>query len=250
MNYIIEETLLYYSETGILCPIDKENENSIALPGTPNRILSYLLIHKGKALSKEDILKGVWESHGIDGSSNSLKQYLSYLRKIFAAYFPGKEVITTVPKRGYMISDEVNIKEIESDTPKDKQVPGKKTKRKILFTIICISLLISLALFVSYYKIIASGITRISVYERPAIRGCTVNAIRNISSSQFILKETEIINLIIKKENINCEENSSLYIYTDESVFNNIPGLVTLSHCIEDIKNEDICVSFHYSRWQ
>lgn len=251
MNYIIEETLLYYSETGILCLIDKESEQSITLPGTPNRILSYLLINKGKALSKEEILKGVWESHGIDGSSNSLKQYLSYLRKILVTYLPEKEIITTVPRRGYMISDEVNIKLIKPSAKNNKQSLSKKIKKKILIlNIICIAILATVALFIfSYYKTSAYGVTRIPIYERPITGNCALNAIRNISSKEFIQKQIEIVNLIIEKENIICGENSSLYIYTDESVFNNVPGVVTLNHCIENAKDKDVCVSFHYGRW-
>lgn len=251
MNYIIEETLLYYSETGILCLIDKENEQSITLPGTPNRILSYLLINKGKALSKEEILKGVWELHGIDGSSNSLKQYLSYLRKILLNYLPEKEIITTVPKRGYMISDEVNIKKVKLNANKNKEYLNSGIKKKILtINIICIAILITLALFIySYYKTSESGLTQIPIYERPVTGNCSLSAIRNISSNEFIQKQLEIVNLIIKKENIICSENSALYIYTDESVFNNVPGVVTLNHCIENAKDKDICVSFHYSRW-
>ncbi|TSE01703.1 response regulator transcription factor [Skermania sp. ID1734] len=78
--------------------------NEIALTPREFALLEFLLRHKGRVVSKTDILRGVWDSH-YEGDDNVVEVYIGYLRRKIDAPF-GEDSIETVRGVGYRYRDE------------------------------------------------------------------------------------------------------------------------------------------------
>jgi DNA-binding response OmpR family regulator len=77
----------------------------IELSKTEYALLEYLMHHKDKVLSKEQIINHVW-NYDADVLPNTVEVYMGYLRKKINKVFPDKpELIQTVRGFGYKISD-------------------------------------------------------------------------------------------------------------------------------------------------
>ncbi|MCC3317264.1 response regulator transcription factor [Nocardia africana] len=66
-------------------------------------LLEYLLRHKGSALTKNEILRNVWDAH-YDGPENVVEVYIGYLRKKIDTPF-GSNSIETLRGVGYRLID-------------------------------------------------------------------------------------------------------------------------------------------------
>lgn len=75
-------------------------EHTIDLTATEFNLLTYLMRHAKKVLSKAQILDGVWED-GFDGDSNIVEIYISYLRKKVDQDEPS--LIHTIRRVGYTL---------------------------------------------------------------------------------------------------------------------------------------------------
>lgn len=112
MNFLLEGKVIYEPESGNLRDISKENDspNIVRLTGTANRILARLLVSPGEVVERNTLLEEVWEAHGLNGSSSSLNQYISVLRKTLSGMLECSETIISVPKIGFSISSRLDIK--------------------------------------------------------------------------------------------------------------------------------------------
>ena len=66
-------------------------------------ILEYLMFHKGKVISTEEIIEHVWDSE-VDLFSNSFKYHMHSLKKKLSA--GGKDCIKNIRGQGYVIREE------------------------------------------------------------------------------------------------------------------------------------------------
>ena len=82
-----------------------EDDERIDLTPKEYSILEYLLLHRGKAVSAEELIEHIWLS---DDSlfSNAIKVHVSALRKKLGAY-TDKELITNMRGAGYCIPNAV-----------------------------------------------------------------------------------------------------------------------------------------------
>ncbi|MEG5888149.1 winged helix-turn-helix domain-containing protein [Enterobacter ludwigii] len=135
--YIINDSLFFHESENILS-LYGDMENSLQLPVPSSRLLTELIKSNGVLLSRDDILKKVWEDHGFRASSSNLNNYLSILRKQIALLLPHQNVITTIPKKGVMLSADVVLRN-NSDLHKDSEpsvlpVPATPIPDKMLVT--------------------------------------------------------------------------------------------------------------------
>lgn len=174
---LIKGDLFFDPEKRRLCKGDKE------LPLTENmsRCLSVLLKNKGEIVTKETLLKEVWEKNGVIVTETSIRQTLSQIRKSFAKLNISEELIYTLPRQGYKISnDGENISDNPHSIPTDtaESIPsvvtdGKKDKvtsknffhfRMIMVTIVGFLLffVMSMFLYFRYYIVTDMRYVRIS----------------------------------------------------------------------------------------
>lgn len=71
----------------------------LALTATEYRLLAYLMRRAGAIVSREELVHRVWGGH-VDGHSNTIEVYISYLRKSLAG---AGDIIHTVRGLGYCL---------------------------------------------------------------------------------------------------------------------------------------------------
>ena len=135
MKYLIANRVIYDSESGELVVKEPGNEQSKRLTNTANRILSLLIASPGRVLERDYLLDKVWEEAGHPGSSSSLSQYISILRKTLTSLIFIEEIIIAVPKVGFYFSPEIavelqNDEEMVSTTPLPVSLRKAATKDK------------------------------------------------------------------------------------------------------------------------
>ena len=69
-------------------------------------VLLLLVANAGRAMSKEEILQGVWQEGGVE--EGNLTQTISLLRKVLGSYPGGQACIETVARYGYRFRMEVH----------------------------------------------------------------------------------------------------------------------------------------------
>ena len=78
----------------------KRGDETVALTSTEFELLRYLMRNQGKAVTRQEILRRVWE-YEFGGKSSIVDLYVSYLRKKVDA---GREpLLHTVRGVGYML---------------------------------------------------------------------------------------------------------------------------------------------------
>ncbi|MGQ8775448.1 winged helix-turn-helix domain-containing protein [Serratia sp. NA_112.1] len=120
MKYIINGVAKYNSSDGTLfCP-----ENSIdmlTLSSVGNELLLLFVKNNGLPLRREVILNEIWESRGLNASSNNLNNHVSMLRKAFSQCgLTG--LITTLPKHGFVFEAE-SLSVIDDEEKKAEASP-------------------------------------------------------------------------------------------------------------------------------
>lgn len=97
MKYVIND-FLYYDVINATLSIDDDGISDTHLSITANALLYYLLQNEG-VISRDDIMKSVWDDNGLTSSNGNLNQYLSLLRKCFRNYQIDNFIITVARGR-------------------------------------------------------------------------------------------------------------------------------------------------------
>lgn len=155
---IIDKTVVYEPLTHSLYIIgNKSTQIVLAIPAS--LCFFVLLDNHGKIVTHNGLLSSVWQSRGMEVSPNTVYQNISILRKSLVSLGLTGEIITTVPKRGFVISENILIENIDDEKPieslkikneklspevvKDEEIMASP-RNKILLTILIFVLLISL----------------------------------------------------------------------------------------------------------
>lgn len=78
----------------------------LSKPGA--RLLAELIIHSGEIMTREDLIKKVWEDHNLTPSGSNLSNHISLLRKAFLQLDMTERIIITVPKVGFRLEAEID----------------------------------------------------------------------------------------------------------------------------------------------
>ncbi|MBI2912321.1 MAG: response regulator transcription factor [Chloroflexi bacterium] len=76
----------------------------VQLTPTEFRLLEYLAQRQGAIASGEELLEKVWEFYPGTGSSELVRSHVRNLRAKIRIAAPGRELIQTVPRRGYRLA--------------------------------------------------------------------------------------------------------------------------------------------------
>jgi DNA-binding winged-HTH domains len=149
MRFDIEGFITFDTENASL--VNLLTGDSIELSQTSNRLLAELLNHRGDIVSRGEIFQSVFDRFGARASNSNLNQYISTLRKGMSELGIEKDVIITVPRVGFRISDNVIIKsDCEYNTPFYEYPVAKARREKPghLFAILLFSVTLLAALLV------------------------------------------------------------------------------------------------------
>ena len=255
MTYIIDDVLVYRPADGIIKNLNTSFENGTILTPVLNRILLLLIEKQGEVITKNDFLEKVWEEYGLEGSTNTLTQYISNLRKILEGYSGISQHIITIPKTGYSLASELKIQII-----KDEASLGKESSESVLpsgrgksYRLIVAAVFVGVTLVTGPACLLMKTNNYI-IHQQPGkllfdYNGCEVLALEDKNHPELDLASISIAKAIIHENALNCENGVRFYFSMDDGVLNNVPGNVMISRCIENNTSKDSCITFQYNRW-
>lgn len=91
------------------------NQLTVGLSNPATRLLNELIKNNKIELTRETLIKHVWEDYGFSPSSATLSNHISELRKAFEALGVSKNILITVPRIGFKMEAEIHP---EITTPK------------------------------------------------------------------------------------------------------------------------------------
>lgn len=109
-------------------------------------VLCLLADQPGKLVSREKLIKDVWEDYG--GADEALTQAISYLRKLLNDV--DKKTIETVPKKGYILHAEI-APMMSVEPPVEKQKSASKRSKKPPYLVVGGSLFFILLLYFLFF---------------------------------------------------------------------------------------------------
>lgn len=117
MKYLLADAIVYNDEDGSVSLINAPDLDRQILTCTANAIMKLLVQHHGNVVERDTFLSDVWDQRGLQGSNNSLNQYISIVRKMLSSLLPDTLFIVTVPKTGFMLSADIAVTPLEDDFP-------------------------------------------------------------------------------------------------------------------------------------
>ncbi|MCG3723818.1 winged helix family transcriptional regulator [Vibrio cincinnatiensis] len=253
MKTLINNVVLYNSSDGTLRRIDAPSDDeSISLTPTANRLLELLIKHQGSPIEKDILLTEAWDKFGLKGSYSSLNQYISQLRKVLLLQMENNEIIITIPKVGFMLSDSVVIEKIQTGNQKKSEhfkeaIPHTHENNwphrlKIATTIMAALLSIS-----GSYQFFSKQSVKKHYYVG-TIDHCTVYNFQPISSQikDFLLQLAENK---IAKTNTQCESDEVLFISAQNSLYYGHSGRLFLAKCLKDEDKIIACKNYYHYIW-
>ncbi|WP_158612408.1 winged helix-turn-helix domain-containing protein [Erwinia psidii] len=109
-RYSINNTVVFVPGKNRLISCETRDEHT--LYSTASRCLLLLITNSGKVVSHKSLYEAGWESLGKEVTPNTLYQTVSELRKQLKNAGFRKNIIQTLPRQGWTISDDVLITEI------------------------------------------------------------------------------------------------------------------------------------------
>lgn len=132
MNCIINGVIEYDEEK--LTLIGTGTESLQHLTVTTSRLLSLLLHHHGNVVSRDTIFEEVWDAFDKTPSDKNLNQNIFLLRKNFQNLGLDSEIITTIPRVGFIISNSVDVRKINHENSAIQEKDAVKNKKKHLYS--------------------------------------------------------------------------------------------------------------------
>ena len=268
MKYIINNILIYNPEDGSLHTKNMDDYDLIMLTPVLNRLLSHMVNNQGVLISKENFFDTVWDNYGRTGSANTLKQYISNLRKILDSHLE-TQCIITVPGQGYMLSPDLVIQCQEEKSAEDFindkksksqkysiQSGGEEGRRKnekkssvkkcsiVIFSLFLIIPTLSVSVFFSYtQKTHSIYLKEISKIDDCVVYGenekLTNNDAKNVRSAE--------IKSLLATFNISCQKNESFYFFSSPVHEGNDVGRYSmLSVCYD----KGTCISYRVNNYE
>ncbi|GAB3525445.1 winged helix-turn-helix domain-containing protein [Photobacterium alginatilyticum] len=112
MKYKINGFLYYDAIDGTL-KLEGQAADDTQLSITANALLFFLIQHPG-VLTRDEVMKKVWDDNGLISSNSNLNQYLSLLRKSFRSY-DIENVIVTIPRGRLEFNPELVIEVVDDN---------------------------------------------------------------------------------------------------------------------------------------
>ncbi len=207
----------------------RQEKNEIMLPPKVLEVLCFLVLKEGKIVSKTEIMEAVWADSFVE--ENNLSQSIYLLRRTLGNDENGKQIIETIPRRGFrigipVIKGEVETavsQEIEPVTPSIPKQPAFTTKSFNFKPIIYFGIF-SLAIFAAFlaYKYFNSAKPTNSPIENVAFEKLTTSG--NIGSP-VISPDGKSIAFVrqnaIYLQDINTRNSVKLNV-VDHSIFSNL----------------------------
>lgn len=228
--FLIAGAYLYDEEKNVIWNQSADSEK-ITVPPTAARLLELFLEKQGIVLSRDEILKTIWERYGLSPSNNTLNQYISLLRKIFEKLGFEQEVIKTIPRAGFLLVDDISV-EYTRQVTNAQSKPEKKSRFFIPSIIITVLIMIVIFLMPGRF----TNRTDAELYFLGKINQCPVYMLYK-NSEETTTKKIKVAEKLINGL-IPCQ-GDDIYIYhPSDSLILTGDGSAFISRCTLQKENE------------
>lgn len=114
--YVINQLIHFDNEDFVLYAAAAPDE-VLRIGAIASRCLTQLLQANGQIVSKRDLMSGAWGAFGLEVTDNSLAQVVRQLRVALEKLQPNQELIVTIPRIGYKISEQVVLLDAPAPQP-------------------------------------------------------------------------------------------------------------------------------------
>lgn len=263
-NYIIGNTIRFTPANEILSLLESP-ETSIVLTPACNRLLKYLITNQGVVLSRDAIFSTLWEQYGSTPSNSSLNTYMSLIRKAFVNLGIEDEVITTIPKTGFLFNPDVAVEEIETDpvyNMKDdvsrerfdtsegdisdsipighnsavvtERTEGIKSKKSRPFLLLTFSVMFFLLALIIYYFTKSDTVPPVIPVKAGQIESCNIMFLPVYTGDSVMFSDSQA-RFMVSQSGFTCKPGGIFYIFADKRVMASQRGKVYVSYC--ELKN-------------
>lgn len=271
MDYLFDHSILYHSDDGTLHFLEAGAEDTVTLTPVLNRILLLLIARQGQLITKEEFLIKVWDDYGRAGSSHTLNQYLSTLRKIFSKHLNKKGIIT-VSKQGFMLSPDIIVSTVDEqpeatnesgntpeplpamDSPCSEPIiektnveefePNGKIKYAVFYTLLTL-VAFTLALWLPS-RLYPSP--KIGTFPLGSVGECPVFSFSGNLDEKQKEEAMVMVNHHINAYKLTCAEHVIFYFYSNENGAQKEKGSYTmLTRCARADVIDDECLTTRVS---
>lgn len=249
MKFLLADVLVYNDEDGTLNDVNTPDGEGQLLTCTANAILRLLVHHHGVVVERDDFLREVWDERGLRGSSNSLNQYVSILRKTLGLLLPDTLAIVTVPKTGFMLSADLPVQRIEpTPAPVEVTAVADRPQAKSLRPTLLFCLLLTLVVALLCARTLTHPETsKLQLLTR--IGDCPVYTFSPLADV-FRAPAIRIARQIQQDGKLSCLQNSVFYLHIQDALFYGDEGKLVLSQCSRTQGKASICRTLYYYGWQ
>lgn len=151
-GYLISNKIEFWPEDNLLV-LHTDQLVNYTLTAPASRCFLFLLLKAPQVVPQNEIYKAVWEEESIFVPPNTLYQNIASIRRGLKTLAQNDNIIVTVPKKGFQIPPEINIREITSgeifsETIISTSEPPQKKENVIIIkmTVMGLFLIIAFAL--------------------------------------------------------------------------------------------------------
>lgn len=246
MKYLLADAIVYNDEDGSVSLINAPDEDAQLLTCTANTIMKLLVQHHGNVVERETFLQEVWDWRGLQGSNNSLNQYISILRKMLAALLPDALLIVTVPKTGFMLSADVTVTPLEEAPPTvETAKPAWRVRPEWLFCGALTLVVVALCLWIALIK---PENSQREIHLLTHIGTCPVYTFTPLADV-FHGKAITLAQTLQKDGHLPCLKNSIFYMHIQRTLFYGHEGRLVLSQCSLTQGKASACRTLYYYEW-
>ncbi|MBK0032509.1 helix-turn-helix domain-containing protein [Erwinia sp. S43] len=262
MRYNINASLIYDAADGSIS-LPGSNAPDTQLSITASALLLFFLQHQ-EVVSREEVLKKVWDDNGLTSSNSNLNQYLSMLRKTFRHY-DIENIILTISRGNLQFNPDIAVEMLDSLSPQpapevhsEQTTPPKMVEehqafpaaRKINWNIASAVLLV-LSLLMLPFSLINRlhpvFISPVSVSGQGCELSGTTDMVGSVTTHDY---EKNFLN-VLHELNLTCKPGQRyIFFYSDKLQTKGL-GRVFLAHCaIHGNIPFGYCDNYFYYSWE
>lgn len=266
MRYNINARFIYDATDGTLTlPESTEPDSQLSI--TASTLLYFFLRNTG-IISREEVLKKVWDDNGLTSSNSNLNQYLSMLRKTFRHY--GIDNIIVTVSRGYLqLNPDVSIEAVdESPLPEAPEPTPVETiteplpveeKQRLPHTAhargmcwyIAGACLLTISLLLVAFSVVGISESHPIALTQITHSQCELLAsddmLRSVNASAYGKNFDEVR----QRLNVTCKPGERFLFFYGDKLETNGLGRVFLAHCAMHEDNPfSYCDNYFYYSWK
>ena len=268
MRYNINARLIYDATDGTLTlPGSSEPDSQLSI--TASALLYYFLRHTD-VISRDEVLKKVWDDNGLTSSNSNLNQYLSMLRKTFRHY-DIENIIVTVSRGMLQLNPELTIAIIddiaeapsepaaevapmqESGAPftraEETSAPSRHARGTCWY--MAGASLLAIALLLLAFAFVGGGESRPITLTQMTHSQCELLAsdemLRSVSATAYARNFDEVR----QRLKLECKPGERFVFFYGDRLETNGLGRVFLAHCAMHEDNPfSYCDNYFYYSWK